>query len=304
MSGNGVTRSGRDGASASPRRGGRVYKVIFVVACIVLAASLATLGAMAFSYWQGQQKYRDIADLSQFDPEGLEDDLDNVHIDWDALTAANPDTVGWIYVPNTTVNYPIVQGGDNNYYLYRDFDGNEGWLAEIGSVFLDSENSPEWDDQSVFVYGHHLNDGSMFAPIAQIDSQERFDECRTVYIMTPHGNAKLRSYSYVHFPGYAPFVELTFDTREKFTEYIQDKMDRSEYDPGDVPEASRIGQSVALSTCDNSYVEDGRYVMFCYVEKTTAAGLSGDVGIATDDEGAVTGFENDLGQETDGPDVQ
>ncbi len=298
MPGNGGTTVDRIRAEASkPRRSGGVYKVIFVIASIVLVVSLSILGAMAFSYFQGQQKYRDIADMSQFDPEGFDGDLENVHIDWDALKAANPDTVGWIYVPNTTVNYPIVQGGDNDYYLYHDFDGDEGWLAEIGSVFLDSGNSAGWDDPSIFIYGHHLNDGSMFAPIAQIDSQERFDECRTVYLLTPAGNARLRSYAYVHYAGYEPFVELTFDSREKFTEYIQDKMDRSEFDPGEGPDASQIGQSIALSTCDNSYVENGRYVLFCYVEKTSAAGLSGDVGVSTDEEGAVTGFENGLEQE-------
>lgn len=264
--------------------------MLFAVSLVVFVASVSVLGALWFSYYQGQQKYKDIGDVSQFDPATLEDGLDKLVIDWDALKARNPDTVGWIYIPNTTISYPIVQGQDNDYYLYHDFDGDEGWLAEIGSIFLEARNSPEWTDQSIFIYGHHLNDGSMFSPLSKIDSQERYDECRTVYLLTPVGNARLRSFSLVHCGAYERFVQTEFADRAEYDQYLQDKIDRSEYDSGDIPPASQIRQSIALSTCDNDYQDEGRFVLFCYVEHASAAGLSGEVGIAEDEEGAATGF--------------
>lgn len=95
-------------------------------------------------------------------------------VDWDALKAINPDTVGWIYIPGTVVNYPIVQAADDEKYLTHDFKGSEGWIATFGAIFLAAENSSDFSDPNNIIYGHHLNDGSMFACVA------RFQRCRPV----------------------------------------------------------------------------------------------------------------------------
>ena len=67
-------------------------------------------------------------------------------VDWDALKAINPDTVGWIYIPGTVVNYPIVQAADDEKYLTHDFKGSEGWIATFGAIFLAAENSSDFSD--------------------------------------------------------------------------------------------------------------------------------------------------------------
>ena len=270
------------------------WSVVFVVAVVVFIGSLIALGVIAFSYLQGQQKYGEIAETSDFDPKDLNDPegLKQVKVDWDALKAVNPDTVGWVYMPETRLNYPIVQGTDNEHYLTYDFDGDQGWLAEYGAVFLDCRNSGDWSDQVSFIYGHHMNDGSMFADIAGLGDQARFDKCRTVYVLTPQGNYHLRSFSLVHCSAYDPIVEMTFDTPEDMTAYVQDKMDRSEVAVTDAPKASEIKKVFALATCDN--YSSGRYVLFCYVVDTSVEGLTGEVGLARDGEGQTEGFDNEL----------
>ena len=94
--------------------------------------------------------------------------LADLTVDWDALRAINPDVVGWIYVPGTKVNYPIMHSGDDETYLTRDFYGNEGgwWMADYGAVFLSGGNRPDFTDTNNIVYGHNLLNGSMFADIA------------------------------------------------------------------------------------------------------------------------------------------
>ena len=116
----------------------RGWKIVFIVAMIVFVASVTALGLIAFSYFQGQQKYGETAEKADFDPSELDGGsaLSEVTVDWDALREVNPDTVGWIYIPNTAINYPVVQGEDNEHYLTYDFDGSEGWLAEYGAIFL------------------------------------------------------------------------------------------------------------------------------------------------------------------------
>ena len=291
------TKTKNHGHDAPRKKGGGPWRIVFVVALTVLIVSLCALAVIAYSYFQGQQKYESIAEMSGLEDVTEQDDLRELSVDWEALWAVNPDTVGWVYIPNTVINYPIVQGDDNEYYLGRDFDGEEGWLADFGTVFLDYRNDSSWSDDSNFVYGHHLNDGSMFAAIGEMDSQDRFEQCRTVYLLTPERNYKLRGYSLVHCAGTEAIVKTEFDDADDMTSYVQDKINRSEFDPGDIPDASEIKKSIAFATCDNTYRSTGRYVLFCYIVDDASVDLGGTVDIVVNDAGSADGFANDLSQE-------
>ena len=82
-----------------------------------------------------------------------------------ALQAENPDCVGWLTIPDTTVDYPIVwTPNDTEHYLRRDFYGNH---ASGGTPFLDGRNEAQAKGQNLIVYGHNMLDGSMFKPVLQ-----------------------------------------------------------------------------------------------------------------------------------------
>ena len=82
-----------------------------------------------------------------------------------ALQAENPDCVGWLTIPDTTVDYPIVwTPNDPEHYLRRDFYGNH---ASGGTPFLDGRNEAQAKGQNLIVYGHNMLDGSMFKPVLQ-----------------------------------------------------------------------------------------------------------------------------------------
>ena len=275
------------------RKGGTAWRVVFVIALVVFAGSLIALGVMAFSYMQGQMKYSDAAKESGLDTDDIPNtDLAEVKVDWDALLAENPDTVAWLYVPNTKINYPVVRGEDNEYYLTHSFDGDEGWLANYGTVFLDYRNNPDWSDASYFIYGHHMNDGSMFSDLVGLTDQKRFDECRTLYLLTPKGNFKLRSFAMLHIETEADIVQVSYQTPADMQAYVQDKINQSVVDLGTIPAAADITKTFALFTCDNISL-DGRYILFAYIEETSAEGLTGNLGLDASN-GQTTGFVNDL----------
>lgn len=261
------------GKSAGKSKKGGPWRVVFWIALIVLVASLAVLGALLFSYWQGQNAYDKIADQAFEAPQDVEGAaLEDLQVDWDALRAVNPDVVGWIYIPGTIVNYPIVHTDNDERYLTYDFNGEQGWGATFGTIFLQAANAGDFSDANNIVYGHHLNNGSMFACLADMQDDAGFNAHRTVYVLTPQGNYKLRTFSLVHCAADDPLAQTSFADSAAQTAYVQDKIDRSTAAPeGQLPAAEDIDHTFAFVTCDN-LPSDGRYVLFSYVEDTTVAG--------------------------------
>ena len=82
-----------------------------------------------------------------------------------ALQAENSDCVGWLTIPDTTVDYPVVwTPSDPEHYLRRDFYGNH---ASGGTPFLDGRNQAQAEGQNLILYGHNMLDGTMFKPMLQ-----------------------------------------------------------------------------------------------------------------------------------------
>ena len=267
-----------------------VWNVVFYIALAVFLISAIALGALVFSYWQGQQLYRGVAETSGLAVGDITEhtEIDRIAIDWDRLRAINPDTVAWIYIPGTNVNYPVVQGKDHDFWLHHDFEGKNGWLAQFGTIFQEYRNAKNFTDDANFMFGHHLNDGSMFSAIDAMKDREKFDASRTVYILTPQGNYLLRTFALLHVDADDPLVQTTFESPQFFADYIQDKMNRSLFSLHDVAAPGDMRKVFAFSTCDN-LPQNGRYVLYAYVEKSTVAGVSvgdGDVREEAFDEAA------------------
>lgn len=264
------------GPGRGKKKGGP-WRVVFWIAIVVFVVALAALGAIGFSYWQGQQTYQSVAEEGFTPPDDIAAaPLEEFTVDWDALKAINPDTVGWIYIPGTVVNYPIVQTTDDVKYLTHDFKGSEGWIATFGAIFLSAENASDFSDPNNIIYGHHLNDGSMFACLADFGDAAQFEEHRTVYVLTPEGNYQLNTFSLVHVDADDPLAQTQFADEDERVAYVQDKIDRSVVTASDIPEAAGIAHTFALATCDN-LPSDGRYVLYSYVVATTVGQDGGDV---------------------------
>ena len=97
-------RGGKHGGSGKSR----VWTIVLIVAAIVLAISLGVLGVIGYGYWHGTKVYDDISATSGLAKE--ETALADMTVNWDALREQNDDIVGWVYMPGTSIDYPIVQG--------------------------------------------------------------------------------------------------------------------------------------------------------------------------------------------------
>lgn len=176
-------------------------------------------------------------------------------IDFDNLQKINSDIIGWIYIEETNINYPIVQGRDNKYYLKHLF--NKEWNSS-GCIFLDSRNSSDLSDKHSIIYGHHMRDGKMFSDLMKYKQQSFYEKHPEILILTPDGNYKL-----IIFSGYVTSVndeswKVDFTSEKDLKEWINKSLCMS-YLKCDV-NPTTVDQIVTLSTCSYEY-NNARFVL-------------------------------------------
>ena len=103
---------------------------------------------------------------------------------WRELIALNPDFVGWIEIPATDVDYPIVRGTDNDYYLRRTFLGESN---SAGTIFMDYRAIFDFNTHITILYGHNMRDGSMFASLMRYTDATFLADNTEIRIFTRYG---------------------------------------------------------------------------------------------------------------------
>ena len=164
------------------------------------------------------------------------------------LTSLNEDYRFWINIENTNIDYPVVQGEDNDYYLTHDF--NKNYLAS-GSIFMDYRNSFE-DDKSVIVYGHHMRNKTMFGELANFKDESFFKNNNLIEV-----EYKNKTYTYEVFSVYVAdlssddYLKVEFNDDSDFEDYINYITNRSMYD-SDV-NVSSDDKIITLYTCSYEF---------------------------------------------------
>ncbi len=104
-----------------------------------------------------------------------------IKIDFTILKKKNKDIVGWIYLENSLINFPVVQSSDNEYYLRRLLDGT---FNVAGSIFMDYRNNADLTDWNTIIYGHNMKNNTMFGTLSKYKEQSYYDEHKKMYYFT------------------------------------------------------------------------------------------------------------------------
>ena len=107
------------------------------------------------------------------------------HIDFDAMRQDFPSIIGWLQSAGTNINYPLMQGTDNVFYLHHLPDGTRN---RMGSIFLDYRHSADFSHGNFLIYGHNMASGDKFASLRHYASQAFFDAHSSLLLMTPEQN--------------------------------------------------------------------------------------------------------------------
>lgn len=176
-------------------------------------------------------------------------------INFRALQEVNPDVIGWICSPDTTINYPVVQGDDNAYYLKHLADGTEN---RNGCPFLDVQNRPDFTDDNSIIYGHHMQNGTMFAGVSWYEDQSYYDEHPVMYLMTPSVTYLIELFSgYITTMDSSAYMQ-NFGSIQEHTDWLKEVSRRSDFRAN--LEISAYDRVITLSTCAYRF-ENARYVL-------------------------------------------
>lgn len=239
--------------------------VITVCLVGIILVSGYKIGKTMWDYQVAKSAYTNISEkTAKVDPKQF-----TGVVDWKALKKVNPDVQGWLYQKGTVINYPVVQGTDNDTYLHTRFD--KQWSGG-GTLFVDYRMEKDFKGFNSIIYGHHMKDGSMFRSIRGYTKEEGYyDKHKTLELATPHGNYHLVVFSaFITKATDENTYKMTYDEAEKQA-YIDRAWEQSELsvtkDSVDVTKDDRL---VTLSTCAYDY-EEARYIVMCKMVPWTKA---------------------------------
>ena len=164
-----------------------------------------------------------------------------------SLTGAFPDAIGWLIIPGTNINYPLMQGSDNDYYLHHAYDGSH---LSAGSIFLDFRCENRLMNGINIVYGHNMKNGSMFAGLTNFGDTDYFNAHRYGWLATTDKVYRLDFFSLAH----VDCDDSFYDGSQPVTEWIPRVEQHSTICTGITYDAS--DRFISLSTCTRATGDD------------------------------------------------
>lgn len=231
----------------------RILLIIFAILLIIFGS--VYFGFYLYEQYSAQQGEQELSNIAKTTVAHTDETVINAvenPIDFASLKATNSDIYSWIVVPNTNVDYPIVQHpSDNSFYLKHDALTKK-WQSS-GAVYTEYVNETDFGDMLTVVYGHNGYGDTMFTTLHKFENKEFFEQNEYFYIYTE--NAKL-TYQIVSAFKYDDrhlmyaFNMQDLATRDQFVNMIQNpdssnKNVRTELEK----ELTRDDNYVVLSTC-------------------------------------------------------
>lgn len=250
--------------------GGRVLRMLMLFCAAGLILSAVLLLRSSREYAVGDAAYVQVRQAARAEtvptdapaqtdgetPAETSGTLAEDDVDFSALTALNPDTAAWLTSPDGQIDYPVVRGSDNDYYLDHLFTGEHN---KLGTIFMDCRNASDFSDRNTVLYGHNMKDGSMFAGLTRYQDQSYYDRYPAMTLRTPAGDYTVEFFAGVTLDGSTDAVLRAFADDDAFLDYVAQLRAASTFTSDTAVTAG--DRLVTLCTC--SYVfTNARYALF------------------------------------------
>lgn len=160
------------------------------------------------------------------------------------------DSVGWLYIPDTGLDHPIVQGSDNSFYLDHGLDRE--W-SPFGLPFLDCRCAGDLSGFNSVIYAHNYENMAMFAPVGLYSDSSYMDSHRQGFVITDRGSEEIEFFAYLTVPADSPVYDTVFITDKERREYAELLLHTAAYHSDISPEELSEKRLILLSTCTFEY---------------------------------------------------
>lgn len=258
---------------------GNIWKAIFVLLIIACLICVAVVGIYLLkdkkeeqqAVEQHEQLVEEVVETVEEAEAAIEDEKAALPIDFESLWEINPEIYAWIQIPDTNIDYPVLQhmDEDQSYYLTRDIYGN---TTSEGSIYTEYYNSKTFMDPNTILYGHNMKNGSMFHNIRYFTKQDYFNEHQELYIYLPDSVLKYEIIACYEYDDRHLLASFDFWDEGIYAEYLEEILN-----PRSMSAIVREGVSlttedklVTLSTCVANKPNSRRLVQAVLVEKIKA----------------------------------
>lgn len=160
-----------------------INNILLIICIFIFCISTWKL----YGYYRSYKKAKDT--YSKIAKENVKISKNERKIDFKKLKSQNQDIAGWIYIRGTTIDYPIVQGKDNEEYLHQDFNKKK---SSSGTIFLDNNCKKDFTSDNNIIYGHHMKNGTMFVQLLKFREKSFLKKHNEIMIFTPDRTIHLK----------------------------------------------------------------------------------------------------------------
>ena len=252
------------------KRKKRRIKIIWVIVILLVFIAILLYSLFKILNWNMDNKktsditnkideittVEEVEDTSSIELVNEEEDEDNpywyyitfplINVNINELKGQNSDTVGWINVNNTNINYPFVQTGDNDFYLTHSFDKS---YNDAGWIFLDYRNNSNFEDRNNIIYGHSRLDKTMFGSLSKVLNSSWYNnkDNHVIRISLDSVNTLWQIFSVYKIKTETYYITTNFNSDSDYLEFLNTIKDRSLYDFN--ANLNKDDKILTLSTC-------------------------------------------------------
>ena len=266
------------------RRG--IYVIIYLLLSVLIVLSIIYIVNFFSLKQEAKEQSKLLSTINIYEKEGTKEVVQNVSKDGEEkyeetaiventeeqkeetermlqvkeLQGQNADIIGWLEIENTNINYPVLQGTDNSYYMTHNYKKEN---SKNGAIFLDANYNWNIPSNNLLIYGHNLGNGMMFQELLKYEKESFYQEHPIIRFTTTEEDAqyeiisvfKSRVYHKSEKNVFRYYFFLNNESEEEYNQFVKNAKNASLYS---IDTTANYGdQLITLSTC-SYYVEDGR----------------------------------------------
>ncbi len=235
-------------------------QIIFI---LIFILSICAIIYYFYNANKDKNKYQDVLNNINIDEEQVTEERTERMLQVEELKKENQDIVGWIEIEGTNINFPVLQGTDNQYYMEHTYTKE---YSKGGSIFLDKSYDWNLPSTNLLLYGHNNKNGTMFQNLLKYKDESFYKEHPTIRFTTINDDCQYEIISAflsrVYYEDeqnvFRYYYFINANDEIEYNNYIEESKKASLYDTGITAEYGE--QLLTLSTC-SYHTEDGRFVV-------------------------------------------